>query len=1079
MANYQEEGDLFGDDDNGFDMNTPIGNDSFFDDPVDVTMSDGQPSQQQEPEQHDSFLPDGAADEGMDGLDLFLDDTGYTSKDLKGLNLEADPNTLGEKADNAIDYGDLSDDDADLPDEEVGGPVQPSYQPLSGIEEAAMDNGTPGPYGDVDDLFGESSPVGDGGDLSMLSAYEDTQAALPTGTGAADTPVADLDDDDNRSLASDNQDDTDRPQLSENNLGTADEDAAAGRAYLMQMALFGSRKPETEEENNEAMVRDEYPGFDWNSEEVPYFGRLLGPRPLRYQEAKVPAKPPKPIRPNKVTLEIEPDQRLIFNTPGPPIVEPRRDIVHCVQPQIEDDEDDFFNDFNEDDDEPLPGGYTLQDLAEMCTPFDTLSHGSESDNEDVPVRIADLDNMDDQDDLDAYQPPTKKRKVERTAREIVTAPSFPLPASYDDFEKATAMIAARPILDLNDTNLLLEEVDPETITQKTKPGNNITGPQSTMWKLLLKFNHSNDADYDLLKQNHQHKIRGQLGTTAVEHSMPALRLQYPYFPVQRSIHDLRNWHRKKMHFKAPITFSKPSKYKRKTFKGRETKDIFNSTKDLSLGDNSTAALFEYSEEHPTMLSSTGMGNRVVNYYRRKTSDDATRPKHDVGELNILLPEDKSPFNQFGHVDGGEESTALVNSMYQAPIFEQKPQYEDFLVVRESTGLEGQRYYLRNIDNTYLVGQQLPLQPVPGIHSRNVTSASKNRLRAIAYRIIRHRKNHRLRVEDVTKHFPETTDMQNRQKMKEFMTFNKEAKEWEMAKGNPIPPESVIQSLLTPEHIALLEAKDVGAQYLRDAGYGEDDYDEDKDNQAGTESTEQLLAPWRATKNFVLANQGKAMLTLHGEGDPSGRGEAYSFLKTSMKGGFRAQGAPVADTVQAKKELGGHSYNVAKQQRDYDESIRKIWNKQKESLSSQVPPSDPSLEGDVDTQEDNLARQSVRATPASTPAPGRRINDDTASTISRNTQQSGKEWLKITRTKIVDGKEIKTVEVVEDQAVIRAYIRRKQQLAESNLEYAPFLLPKSQLIAFAVLATSVDRLATLSKTPVIRTCMFPCASFALD
>ena len=43
-----------------------------------------------------------------------------------------------------------------------------------------------------------------------------------------------------------------------------------------------------------------------------------------------------------------------------------------------------------------------------------------------------------------------------------------------------------------------------------------------------------------------------------------------------------------------------------------------------------------------------------------------------------------------------------------------------------------------------------------------------------------------------------------------------------------------------------------------------------------------LAPWITTKNFLQATQAKAMLRLHGEGDPTGRGEAFSFIRVSMK-----------------------------------------------------------------------------------------------------------------------------------------------------------------------------------------------------
>jgi len=91
-----------------------------------------------------------------------------------------------------------------------------------------------------------------------------------------------------------------------------------------------------------------------------------------------------------------------------------------------------------------------------------------------------------------------------------------------------------------------------------------------------------------------------------------------------------------------------------------------------------------------------------------------------------------------------------------------------------------------------------------------------------------------------------------------------------------------------------------------------------------------------------------MLELHGDGDPTGQGLGFSFIKVSMKGGFRDVGESAADRLDNKKmkELGGHSYNVQRQQVMYENAIKRIWNKQKESLSAQNPPSD--TEDDVDS-----------------------------------------------------------------------------------------------------------------------------------
>ena len=201
-------------------------------------------------------------------------------------------------------------------------------------------------------------------------------------------------------------------------------------------------------------------------------------------------------------------------------------------------------------------------------------------------------------------------------------------------------------------------------------------------------------------------------------------------------------------------------------------------------------LLEYLEEHPTVLSNFGMGNKIINYYRRKDVDDVTRPKSDIGETNVLLPEDRSPFAQFGSVDPGETVPTLHNAMYRAPIFKHKPKSTDFLVIRNTTGVAGTSWHIRNIDYIYTVGQQLPSVEIPGPNSRKVTNAAKNRMKMIAFRKIRHSPNSSVRIDEITAHIADSTDMQNRQKLKEFIKYYKEEKVWRVRPGESIPDEAI-------------------------------------------------------------------------------------------------------------------------------------------------------------------------------------------------------------------------------------------------------------------------------------------------
>ncbi len=488
----------------------------------------------------------------------------------------------------------------------------------------------------------------------------------------------------------------------------------------------------------------------------------------------------------------------------------------------------------------------------------------------------------------------------------------------------------------------------------------------------------------------------------------------------------------------PVTFSKPRLVKRKHMKGRDVQAIFETTKDLSLGDNSSALLLEYSEEHPTMMSNFGMGNRVINYYRRKNMEDSSRPRQDIGETTILLPQDKSPFSIFGNVDPGESVPTLHNGMYRAPMFKQQAKPTDFLVVRNRTGVEGAFWYIRNVENLYVVGQEFPLVDVPGPHSRKVTTASKNRLKMISFRKLKKNRPHRINVAEITKHFPDTSDMQNRQKMKEFMQFSKEHKEWEMRPGDIIPDEATLRAMVKPEDVCLLESMQVGQRHLQDAGYTKEDEDaEDDDNKEG-QSMEQQLAPWHTTRNFLHATQGKAMLQLHGEGDPSGRGEAFSFVRTSMKGGFKAAGESVEAKLEAKKpkEAGGHSYNVARQQKAYEDSIRKIWDAQTHSLSAIEELSDTELDDNLANEsEDLFGEGKTPRSEAATPAPFGRRDDETMSQFSRfsTSSQSGK-VLRVNR-KVIDenGNQETVEEIVRDPRVIRQYLKRRHAIEADNLK----------------------------------------------
>jgi len=271
-----------------------------------------------------------------------------------------------------------------------------------------------------------------------------------------------------------------------------------------------------------------------------------------------------------------------------------------------------------------------------------------------------------------------------------------------------------------------------------------------------------------------------------------------------------------------------------------------------------------------MLSNFGMGNRLINYYRKRGADDNERPMRDVGETQVLLQEDKSPFANFGHVGQGETVPTIQNSLYRAPIFSHQPKTADFVIGISSTYETGDKLFLRNAENLHVVGQQFPLVEVPGQHSRKVTDAAKKRLRALAYRLYAkslYRKDKVLDNATLMPHLPGHDMPQTRSKMREFMVYQRVGNRadgtsgvWVPQTGVVVPDAETLRGWVRPEDVCLLDSMQVGVQHLTDLGISETKDGDDEKDIDDNSNIEQQLAPWRATKNFINATQGKAMLT---------------------------------------------------------------------------------------------------------------------------------------------------------------------------------------------------------------------------
>lgn len=965
-------------------------------------------------------------------------------EDLTGLNLdELNDRELdtGDKADEAQNYEDISDDD--LPEEEEDA-LKP--RPQAFVTEDLEDEGD-----DFDDLFGEGS--------GSPEDQRKPSASFGDGTSTLD------------------QDDSPRTEIEEPDSEEEEEDSETREQRLLFEKAARKREARTGEESTglpPAVLDDDLFYTTWPQFEPgrpPRFLELL-PQKKAYYLAKTPLKPPKPIHPTKVNLDLEPDQEKAFRLPaGRPLpFEVRqleaeaRGIVLLAeqeQPQESGDDEDSIDLL---DHEEGVGGVTWQDLVTLCEDWDIPSQAADSEDEqpilERDTHIDDLFLDDDFETLEDPRPAKRRRTGDRSTEPLRVLHN--LNTLFEDPEKATAKLAKRVHLDLNDPYMLVDvQQAPVVAPQKrTLDAFKRDTTRGLTRNLTARYNISNDEAYDLLKQNHQNKIRAQVGNTPLEHATPAIRLQYPFYKQKLTTKERRRWHRPALHVTpGDVQFKKPASYKRKIMRTREVSENFVKTSDLTMGDNSSILLLEYSEESPPMLSTFGMGSRLINYYRRKDGEDTARPKLDIGETSVLLPQDKSPFDKFGNVDKGQVVPTLSNAMYRAPVFKHEAKPQDFLVSRSTTGLDGSVYVLRNIENLHAVGQQFPYVAVPGPKARAATNVSKFRLYMVAYRMY-NKKHGKLSMDDVKRHNPDTDLPTIRTKMKEFMEFDKSGGQgrgvWK-ARREP-PTEFEIRAMVKPDDVIMLYSMQVGEQHLRDAGYhrqGVDDAEEEEDDDLDDTSAGNLdrqLAPWNTTKNFLTACKGGAMLEIHGEGDPSGRGEALSMIRTSMKGGFRAIGQSVEDRLNSG-QTGGHKYNVARQNQEYTDAIRRVWETQARALSTVDTHDDRDMDG---------AEAGFPGTRAGTPdstMPRGRQDDESASMFSGGSGPGGsRKVLRITRDyQDKYGQWSTSSDIVRDPRIIREYQKRRAaldinqksyvSLSRCGLDLSPGVDPKFRLEQF--------------------------------
>lgn len=838
--------------------------------------------------------------------------------------------------------------------------------------------------------------------------------------------------------------------------------SAAGKEGNSQSTSAANNKLTHSDQATEDLLRQYFP--DFQKGKILKMNAIFGPRGRTLVLPQ--AQPNKPIVPTRTNLEIEPDQRLLFQRNKSAQRTNQNyghttDINPSTSLSISDSVYKRIEDFERMNEKKLNPQHEKQNILIASADWN-LDHLWESDSDkemkDVsndtaePLqRASDSDSSDSESENESPQQhmlASANRHVQtigqqgqknKAADNIDSRPSKKIKFIQDeiyDSEDEEGFLdgvinykKSKALLDMNDSNLLFtDDTQALNLNLAAQRQQTVSKPTDLSSKnILQRYNISNDRAYDLLKENYQSKVRSIISELHIDHSMVAQRLQSPHYKAKLTKDEMRSFHRPSFNVRpgSVIHFSKIKQRKRKRDKGKPITELLSKTTDLTLGDSAQFFMLEYSEEFPLVLSSFGMGNKLINYYRKTSPDDRTRPKLPTGETNVLGGEDKSAFWNFGFIEPGNVVPALYNKMIRAPIFKHTPKQTDFLLIRSTGGGQGTKHFLRTIPYLFAVGQTFPVTPIPGPHSRKVTTASKNRLKMIVFRLLNKNEHQRINVKDISPHFPDHNEMQNRQRLKDFMVFQRTGNDysyWKIKPTETLLNEDGIRAMISPEDIALLDAMHVGQQHLEDAGYGKTVEDDDDENE-GT-SIEEQLAPWNITRNFINATQGKAMLQLHGEGDPSGCGEAFSFLRTSMKGGFRAMGESVNERLD-KSKFGGHSYNVALQQKAYDEEIKRIWYTQSKALSN---PNIDHLEWDEsESQREGEAMETGKS--LSTVA-NQNIKNDSESLFSQASANQNSKVLRITRfVRDENGTVQRQVEVVQDPNLIRAYVKRRQKIED--------------------------------------------------
>ena len=312
--------------------------------------------------------------------------------DIDGLNdLVANLDDPGEKAEGAIDYADIDDDDLAEDEDEARAsmPGQPHFDllPAHGRDNVRGDglNGIKLEDGlgadNLDDLFGDvpSSPTNE-----RHAAHHETVAAAYDfeEDEIFGEPIGPVQDGSFPIFGTGHDIISAGDEANEGLFGPGSQDEPVSEELLQQQELFARSRaafhyrdlPAPTPENEEEALALMWPKFEKNS--LPKFMELMPPKKARYV-GKIPMKPPKPPQLTKVNLEIEADQEKSFKVSAG-LQKRKYDLQRdsgltpiLTQDASEDDADE--EEVDSDYENNLIGGKSWRDLQVICADWDLES----------------------------------------------------------------------------------------------------------------------------------------------------------------------------------------------------------------------------------------------------------------------------------------------------------------------------------------------------------------------------------------------------------------------------------------------------------------------------------------------------------------------------------------------------------------------------------------------------------------------------------------------------------------------------------------------------------------------------------